>query len=102
LFTFFGLSHLPTFLPPYKFYICTHKSQITFFASVSYLNPSYWLLLWRHDHLICGCPSLIAMIMVPLCSWVDRACWVIHRTLMQPYTLLNVQTAIRIWGRGFK
>ena len=88
------------FVHPYKCHICAHKSLIPLLVSVSQLTPSYWLLLWRHRHMICGCSSLIAMIMAPLCAWVDWACWLIHRILMQPYTLLNVQTAIWGWGRG--
>ena len=67
---------------PYNCHICAHKSFIPLRASVSQLNPSYWPLLWRHEHLICGCPSFIPMIMTPLCAWVDWACWLIHRTLM--------------------
>ena len=91
---FFHLSHLPSFLPPFKCHICAQKCPIPLFASVSQLTPSYWLLLWHNGPLISGCPSLIAMIMPPLCAWVDWACWLIHRILMQPYTLLNIQTAI--------
>jgi hypothetical protein len=99
LFSSFPSSQIP-FL--YKCHFCAHKSLIPLSVSVSQLTPSYWLLLWRHEHLICGCPSLIAMIMAPLCAWVDWASWLIHRTWMQPYTLLNVQTAIWSWGRGFE
>jgi len=99
---FYRLSHLPTFLTHYKCHICAHKSLIPLPVSVSQLTPSYWLLLWRHEHLICGCPSLIAMTMALLCAWVDWACWLIHRILIQPYTLLNVQTAIWSWGRSFE
>jgi hypothetical protein len=69
---------------------------------VTQLTPSCWLLLWRPEHLIGGCPSSISMFMASLCAGVDRACWLIYRILMKPYTLLNVQTAIRIWDRGFE
>jgi len=87
---------------PHKCNIYVNKSIILLFASVSQLTARYWILLWRHEHPICGCPSLIALIMAPLCAWVDWACWLIHRTLMQLYKLLNFQTATWRWGRGFE
>jgi len=95
----FPTSQLPS---PYNCHICAHKCLIPVLASVSQLTPRYCLLLWRREHLICGCPSLIAMIMARLCAWMDWACWLIHRTLMQPYTLLNVQTAIWSCGRDVR
>jgi hypothetical protein len=100
--TFFVFPIFPASFPHYKCHICAHKSLIPLLASVSQLTPSYWLLQWRHENLICGCPSLIAMIMAPLCAWVEWACWLIHRILMQPYTPLNIQTAIWSLGRGFE
>jgi hypothetical protein len=98
-FSFFPSSQIPS---PYKCHICVHKSLNPLLVSVSQLTPSYWLLLWRHELLICSCSSLIVMIMAPLCAWVDWDCWLIHRTLIQPYTLLNVQTGKWSWGRGFE
>ena len=82
------LSNLPNFLPPstYMSYICFLKTLILLLVSLSQLTPRYWPLLWRHKHQICDYLSLIAMIMAPLCAWADWACWLIHRTLMQPYT----------------
>ena len=89
LFPSFPSSHLP---PPHKCHICAHKSLIPLLASVSQLTPSYWLLLWRHEHLICGCPSLIAMIMARLCAWVDWACWL--GMLIDPQ---NINTTVHIF-----
>ena len=89
--TLFVFPIFPPSSPHYKCHICAYKSLIPLLVSVSQLTPRYWLLLWRQEHLICGCPSLMAMIMAPLCAWVDWACWMIHRTLMQPCILFYVQ-----------
>jgi hypothetical protein len=102
LLTCIFLSSLFSLSSSFKCHVCAHNSLIPLIASVSQLSPSYWLLLWRHEHLICGCPSLIALIMVPLCATVDWACWLNRRTSMQLYILSDMQTAISSWVRGFE